>query len=135
MASSGLKQAFLAFLFLAFLNQWAAASTMHCVSATADAHPSHTKPRSADVTAEDPHHAHHGHHSDEPMAMGDLPLEKSFDCCKTNDHCFSGGCLVPPIAPDLVLSSAQSQLTLSHVALNTSPTSPISSLYRPPIFR
>ena len=124
MAHFGLKQALLALLLLVFLNQWVAASTMHCVSSRPDPHAVHTM-------EEGTRHAHHG----EPQASEEASPETAFDCCEMVNHCLSGSCLVPPMAHDVSPATAVSQSAIMPFSDNTALPSPISSLYRPPIFR
>ncbi|HEY6132108.1 MAG TPA: hypothetical protein VIV27_08815 [Halioglobus sp.] len=124
MAQSGLKQVFLALLLLVFLNQWTVASTMHCISPGQDPHAAH-------ALAENTHHAH-----DEPMAIDLVSSETVFDCCKAVNHCLSGGCLLPLMALDVLMTASPvPPLTIASLYETTTPPSPISSLYRPPIFR
>ena len=124
MAQFGLKQALLALLLLVFLNQWVAASTMHCVSSQPDPHATHAMEGGI-------HHANHG----EPRASEEASPDTAFDCCKMVNHCLSGSCLVPPMAHDVSLATAVSQSAIMPFSDNTAPPSPISSRYRPPIFR
>lgn len=132
MAHSNMKQALFALLLLVFLNQWTVASTMHCVSSVSDLHADH-------AMAEESHHAHRAHHGElmeMPMAMDPVSSDTVSDCCGTVDHCLSGGCLLPPVAHDV--STADSPVPLFTIASLyeiTLPPRPISSLYRPPIFR
>lgn len=77
------------------------------------------------------------HHDMSQMDTQDkvMDIKSIHDCCKTIGHCSSSSCSAPALNYSLAFAAQ------SDTSVNTNgyhqyiPSSPISSLYRPPIFR
>lgn len=75
---------------------------------------------------------HHDMSQMDDNQSGDM--NSTHDCCKTIGHCSSGSCSAPAMTYHLELNLAANNLLLVNGYHQHIPNSPISSLYRPPIF-
>ena len=77
------------------------------------------------------------HHDMSEMDTGikTMDMKTTHDCCKTMGHCSSSSCSAPALSYSMVFAIQ------SDTSVNTNgyhqyiPSSPVSSLYRPPILR
>lgn len=79
--------------------------------------------------------------SDMPHEMGVMSTETdasdhNSDCCNTMEHCVSGSCLLPALGHHLFsLTPILATTAADDVYDRKFSVQPVSSLYRPPIFR
>lgn len=64
-----------------------------------------------------------------------LDMSKVHDCCKTMGHCISSSCSVPALSYNLTVRSSNNSDLIVDLYSPKIPKSPVTSLYRPPIFR
>lgn len=62
-------------------------------------------------------------------------FNQTHDCCKTMSHCSSSSCSLPALAYSLSVNALIENSLVTDSYNNQTPKSPVSSLYRPPIFR
>ncbi len=77
------------------------------------------------------------HHDMSQMDVQDktMDMKTTHDCCKTMGHCSSSSCSAPALSYSVAFA-IQSDTSVNTNSYNQHiPSSPISSLYRPPIFR
>jgi hypothetical protein len=77
---------------------------------------------------------HHdmSHMDDVQNQPGDM--KTTHDCCKTLGHCPSGNCSAPTMSYNLILKLPSNKPLIASGYHQRIPNSPVSSLYRPPIF-
>jgi hypothetical protein len=117
----------IALLVLVFLNQSLAVVAMPCQSMaeTPNAH-------------EAMDHAAMGmHHDMSQMAQSDKSsdLAQAHDCCKTMGHCSSSSCSLPALSYNLPVNVLFETSLIADLYRDQMPKTPVSSFYRPPIFR
>lgn len=64
-----------------------------------------------------------------------LDMKSTHDCCKTLGHCSSSICSAPGMSYSLIFALQSDTSKSTNGYQQYIPSSPISSLYRPPIFR
>lgn len=62
-------------------------------------------------------------------------LSQANDCCNTMEHCVSGSCSLPAFGHVLSLTPILATTAAVDIYSSQFPVKPVSSLYRPPIFR
>lgn len=117
-------------LVLVFLGQSSATMAMPCQSMAATSSGVH------DMAAMD--HSMVGmHHDMSHMAQPDKSSHASqaHDCCKTMEHCSSSGCSLSAVSHGVSVTALSATSPIVGAYSNRAPIAPVSSLYRPPIFR
>ena len=77
------------------------------------------------------------HHDMSQMDAQDnvMDMKTTHDCCKTMGHCSSSSCSAPALSYNVFFAIQADTSTNASGYHQHIPNSPISSLYRPPIFR
>lgn len=87
---------------------------------------------------DDMNHSMAGMHHDMNQMDGDQNesgnMNSAHDCCKTLGHCSSSSCSAPAMSYHLELNLPANNILIAGQYHQHIPNSPISSLYRPPIF-
>lgn len=126
-------------LLLAFTSQTMATAAMSCERKN-EAGSQNISMTEMDVSAMDMNKINH---SDPAMAHMHHQMSETnhaqnqhqkFDCCKTMDHCLTGGCTLAAVSSDITLPLNKADSAVEDFYLGIAPTPLISSLYRPPIF-
>lgn len=64
-----------------------------------------------------------------------MDMKNTHDCCKTMGHCTSSSCSAPASSYSIAFAIHSNTLFNTNSYHQHIPSSPVSSLYRPPIFR
>ena len=121
---------FIALLALVFLGQSLAVAAMPCQMMDA-------APESHEVNHDMGQMDHSMHHDMSQMDHSQNPsgdMNTIHDCCKTLGHCSSSSCSAPGMTYDLTFNLSSNNLLVASGYHQHIPNSPVSSLYRPPIF-
>jgi hypothetical protein len=119
------KSLFFAFLLLALISQSVTAVTMKCeLQQQGD---SHTMVGMTHTMSDMSHEM--------VMSTQAKDLNHVSDCCNTMEHCVSGSCSLPAFSHFLSLTPILATTTAVDIYSSKFPVKPVSSLYRPPIFR
>lgn len=119
------KSLFFALLLLALISQSVTAVTMKCeLQQRGD---SHTMVGMTHTMSDMSHEM--------VMSTQAEDLSHASDCCNTMEHCVSGSCSLPAFGHFLSLNPILATTAAVDVYSSKVPVKPVSSLYRPPIFR